>query len=434
MIAPLPAECLPSNDFLVGAPGPSRSPLRCCLLSLAAVLLAVGAGPAHAQRKVPFKNGIPVAPQGLANRKLPPGPFEYATGEGQDIRVVVVTRALVYPFSLAFLPDGSMLVTERRGQLQHVHPDGKIDPQPVAGTPKAYWTGVSGLPGAIHGYMDVVLHPRFAQNKLVYLSYTKPLGNGRTGLAVGRGRWNGQALTGFEDVFVAKDGTGGPGRVAFDRQGYLYITTSGGNAQDGATYGGKVLRLTDDGSIPKDNPFVGRAGYKPEIYTFGHRSSLGLAVQPVTGDMWQTENGPNGGDEVNILRPGKNYGWPKVSLGRDYTGPWHSGEPTVAGYEPPVVYWVPAIATSGMAFYTGDKLPKWKGDLFVGSLRTGEIPGTGHLERILFNEKLQELRRESLLVDLRQRIRDVRQGPDGLLYVLTDEEQGALLRIEPMTD
>jgi glucose/arabinose dehydrogenase len=193
-----------------------------------------------------------------------------------------------------------------------------------------------------------------------------------------------------------------------------------------------VLRIRDDGSIPADNPFVKQAGAKPEIYTLGHRNSLGLAMHPGTGEIWQNENGPNGGDEINILRPSANYGWPVVSLGRTYTGPWQSKAPTHAGFEPPVVYWTPAIAVSGMTFYTGDKFPKWKGDVFVGSLRTGEIPGTGHVERILFNEKMEELRRESLLVELRQRIRDIRQGPDGLLYVLTDEKEGAVLKIEPV--
>jgi glucose/arabinose dehydrogenase len=398
-----------------------------------AVLLAAGVATsaADAQQKVPFKGGIPVAPTGLANQPLAAGPFEYKTGEGQNIRVVVVTRDLQDPFGLAFLPDGSILVTERRGQLQRVR-NGKVDAQPVAGTPKAFSAGISGLPGAVHGYMDVVLHPDFAQNKLVYLSYTKPLADQKTGLAVGRGKWDGNALTDFEDVFVATDGTGGPGRLAFDRDKLLYITTSGGDAQDLGTYGGKVLRIRDDGSIPNDNPFVGKAGAKPEIFTYGHRSSLGLAMHPLTGEMWQNENGPNGGDEINILKAGKNYGWPLVSLGRDYPGKWHNdGGPSHAGYEGPVVYWTPAIALSGMAFYTGDKLPKWKGDVFVGGLRTGEIPGTGHLDRILFNEYMQELRRESLLTDLHQRIRDVRQGPDGLLYVLTDENPGALLRIEP---
>ena len=207
---------------------------------------------------------------------------------------------------------------------------------------------------------------------------------------------------------------------------------TGNDPQDPNTLGGKVLRLNDDGSVPKDNPFVGQAGHRPEVYTLGHRSTLGLAVHPGTGEMWQNENGPNGGDEINILKPGRNYGWPIVSYGRDYPGPWHNGASrprrlrsrrSSTGCR--------AIAVSGMAFYTGDKLPKWKGDVFVGSLRTGEIPGTGHLERILFNEKMEELRRESLLTELRQRIRDVRQGPDGLLYVLTDEKDGAVLRIEP---
>lgn len=192
-----------------------------------------------------------------------------------------------------------------------------------------------------------------------------------------------------------------------------------------------MLRLKDDGSIPSDNPFVGRPGYKPEVYTLGHRSSLGLALHPGTGEMWLNENGPNGGDEINILKPGLNYGWPLVSYGRTYTGSWQSARPGHEGFEPPIVYWMPSIAVSGMAFYTGDKLPKWKGDVFVGALRTGEIPGTGHLERILFNEKMEELRREALLREFRQRIRDVRQGPDGLLYVLTDEKEGAVLRIEP---
>jgi glucose/arabinose dehydrogenase len=203
------------------------------------------------------------------------------------------------------------------------------------------------------------------------------------------------------------------------------------DAQDLTKTAGKVLRFRDDGSIPPDNPFVGKPNSRPEIYTLGHRSSLGLALHPVTGQMWLNENGPNGGDEINILRPGANYGWPVVSYGRQYQGPWQNEIPGHGGFEPPLVYWVPSIAVSGMTFYTGDRLPKWKGDVFVGALRTGEIPGTGHVERILFNEKMEELRRESLLGEYRQRIRDIRQGPDGLLYVLTDEKIGALLRIEP---
>jgi glucose/arabinose dehydrogenase len=391
-------------------------------LALAVALGAFAGAPLLvAQQKVPFNGTIPIAPLGLAGRALPDGPFEYATGEGQDIRVVVVTKALEYPWSLAFLPDGSVLVTERAGRLRILR-NGVLDPEPVAGGPQSYWAGESGLPGAVHGYMDLALHPQFAENRFVYLTYTKPIDEKRRRAAVARGRFDGHALTEVRDIFVAE--VGGPARIAFGRDGKLFMTTTG-------TTSPKDLRLNDDGSVPSDNPFVGRSGHRPEIYTLGHRSTLGLAMHPGTGEMWQNENGPNGGDEINILRPGLNYGWPIVSFGRAYPGPWQSTRPTHEGFEPPVVFWVPSIAVSGMAFYTGDRLPKWKGDVFVGALRTGEIPGTGHLERILFNEKMEELRRESLLTDLRQRIREVRQGLDGLLYVLTDERQGALLRIEP---
>jgi glucose/arabinose dehydrogenase len=394
----------------------------------------LGCAIAFAQQKVPFAGGIPVAPQGLADRPLPDGPMTFATGEGQDIQVVVVTKELEFPYALAFLPDGTLLVTERRGQLRAIR-DGALDPEPVRGGPASFHAGESGLPGAVHGYMNVALHPQFEQNRSIYLSYTKPLGDNRNTIAVARGRWDGKALTQVSDVFVADEGTGGATPIVFGGDGMLYVATSGGSAQDPDTHGGKVLRLADDGSVPMDNPFVGREGYKPEIYSLGHRSSLGLAVHPVTGDVWQSENGPNGGDEINIILPGRNYGWPIVSLGRTYQGPWQSPHerPTHDNFEPPMVYWMPAIAVSGLVFYTGDALPKWKGDLFAGGLRTGEIPGTGRLERILFNEDMQELRRESLLVELRQRIRDVAQGPDGLLYVLTDEDEGAVLRIEPAT-
>jgi len=232
---------------------------------------------------------------------------------------------------------------------------------------------------------------------------------------------------------VAGPGTNGASRIAFGRDGLLFMTTGGVNngAQDPNSHAGKVLRLRDDGSVPGDNPFVGKPGYKPEVYSLGHRNALGLAVHPGTGEVWENENGPNGGDEINIIRPGGNYGWPIVSYGRTYPGPRQSEQPWQPGFEQPIVFWVPSIAISGMAFYTGDRLPKWKGDVFVGGQRTGEIPGTGHLERILFNENMEELRRESLLVELRQRIRDVRQGPDGLLYLLTDADDGAVLRIEP---
>jgi len=396
------------------------------------ILLVLLAGAALAQHKdVPFANGIPVAPQGLANRPLPKLPMEFDTGEGQRIRVVAVTNELQYPFSAAFLPDGAMLVTERTGHLRIIR-NGVLDPKPVVGGPECFYAGQSGLPGAVHGYMDVALHPHFAENHFIYLTYTKPIDAKRRVAALARAVWDGHALTGTRDIFVA-DGSG-PARIVFGRDNTIYMTVSGSrpdDAQNPDTDGGKVLRLRDDGTIPKDNPFAGQTGHKPEVFTLGHRNSLGLALRPGTDEIWQNENGPNGGDEINVLKPGANYGWPIVSLGRTYQGPWQSERPRHDGYEPPVVYWMPAIAVSGMTFYTGDKLPKWKGDLFVGSLRTGEIPGTGHIERILFNEKMEELRRESLLTELRQRIRDVRQGPDGYLYVLTDANPGAVLRIEP---
>jgi aldose sugar dehydrogenase len=400
-----------------------------------AILLAcLAVTAAIAQQTVPFRNNIPVAPSGIPAVSLPDKPVVYDSAEGQRIRVVVVTRGLSHPWSLAFLPDpstplgasGNMLVTERTGQLRLIR-NGVLDPQPIAGVPAVRAQGLSGL-------MDVALHPQFAQNRLIYVTYTKPLQGTQNTLALARGRLDGQTLTEVRDVFVASAGTGGASRIAFARDGTIFMTTGGGGdkgAQDPNSHAGKVLRLRDDGSAPADNPFVGRAGYKPEIYSLGHRNSIGLAIHPSTGEPWQNENGPNGGDELNIIKPGKNYGWPIVSYGRTYPGPRQSAIPWQEGFEQPAVFWVPSIAISGLTFYTGDRLPKWKGDVFVGGLRTGEIPGTGHLERILFNEKMEELRRESLLVDLRQRIRDVRQGPDQLLYLLTDADDGAVLRIEP---
>jgi glucose/arabinose dehydrogenase len=401
--------------------------MRSLISCVAAAALACAASPALAQQQVPMRNGIPVAPTGLLVPPLAAGPFVYETAEGQDIRVVVLARGLAHPWSLAFLPSGELLVTERTGALRIVR-DGKLDPQPIAGVPAVRAAGLSGL-------FDVALHPQFATNRFVYLSYNKPVGERENGLGVARGVFDGRALTSVREIFTTTD-TSSVSRLAFGRDGKLYVSTFGNagdgmGAQDPMSLAGKVLRLNDDGSVPADNPFAGKPGVKPEIYTSGHRSTLGLAVHPGTGAVWQNENGPNGGDEINVLVPGGNYGWPLVSLGRTYPGPWQSNGFSREGFIDPIVYWTPAIAVSGMAFYTGTKLPKWRGDVFVGAMRFGEIPGTGHLQRILFNESMEELRREMLLVDLRQRIRDVRQGPDELLYLLTDEDDGAILRIEP---
>ena len=366
--------------------------------------------------------GVPVPPLGA-------GPWVFDTAEQHKIRVSVVTNGLSHPWAMAFLPDGGMLVTERPGRLRFVR-DGVLDPHAVSGVPQVRTDGNGGL-------MDVALHPQFADNRLVYLTYTKPVGNGMGAPALARGRLEAGVLTDIRDLLVtdAFEGNSGlNGRVAFGRDGKVYMSTGGnvGNvAQDPTSLRGKILRLNDDGSVPRDNPFVGHADYRPEIYTLGHRNTLGLIVQPDTGVLWNHENGPNGGDEINILLPGRNYGWPVVSFGRDYSGERIADHPTREGMESPLVVWLPAIAVAGMAVYTGDEFPAWKGNVFVGSLRQGGIPGTGHLQRIVFNEKTEELRRESILTELKQRIREVREGPDGLLYLLTDEDDGALLRIEP---
>ena len=387
---------------------------------LAAPVLLCMVALSHAQEQPPL--GIPVPPLGA-------GPWVFDTAEQHKIRVSVVTTGLSHPWALTFLPDGDMLVTERPGRLRIVRL-GVLDPQAIAGVPEVRTDGNGGL-------MDVALHPRFADNRLVYLTYTKAVGNGMGAPALARGRLEAGALTDVRDLVVtdAYEGNSGlNGRVVFGRDGKVYMSTGGnvGNvSQDPTSLRGKILRLNDDGSVPPDNPFAGQAGHRPEIYTFGHRNTLGLIVHPETGLPWNHENGPNGGDEINIILPGRNYGWPVVSFGRLYPGARVSEHPTREGMESPLVVWLPAIAVAGMAVYTGDQFPAWTGNVFVGSLREGGIPGTGHLQRIVFNALTEELRRESMLTELRQRIREVREGPDGFLYVLTDEDDGALLRIEP---
>src|SRR5262245_38095084 len=410
-----------------------RRSLPAAALAFASTLAAVAVTEAASgePKTVPFSMGVPVAPTGIADQPLGAGPFTYHTAEQQDIRVTVFTRGLEYPYSLAFLPNGEMLVTERAGRLRAIR-NGKLDPNPVPGGPPSRWSGKSGAIGAVHGYMTLVAHPRFAENHWIYFAYSKPPEGDKRVAAVARAVYKDGKLSDVRDVIASEDLRGAVS-LTMTPDAMLWIGTAGDNAQNTNTIAGKILRLRDDGSLPKDNPFVGKDGYRPEIYSLGHRSSMGLAVNPDTKEVWLAEMGPNGGDEINIIKPGRNYGWPLVSLGRTYPGPWQAktNEPTHAGFEPPIIYWMPSISVSSLTFYTGDKLPKWKGDLFVGGVRTGEIPGTGHLDRVLFNPKMEELRRESLLVDLHQRIRDVKQGPDGLLYVVTDEIQGAILRIEP---
>jgi glucose/arabinose dehydrogenase len=389
--------------------------------ALVAVLTTVSFSHAQAQGR----GGIPVPP-------LPDAPWEYQTA-AHAIRVTVLTDGLENPWSLAFLPDESILITERNGRLRHFR-DGVLS-DPVPGLPEVQ------ADNFISGLHDIKLHPDFEQNRLLYWVYNKSLGGGggrgRGGggqvLTVARGEFDGNALTNVEDI-ISADGASTVSRLLFLPDGSLLVSTWGEPepmAQNTMGLSGKILRYNDDGSIPDDNPFVGRPGYRPEIYSLGHRTPESLVWHEPTGTIWESEMGPHGGDEVNIIEAGGNYGWPLVSLGRSYAGPYQPHGFEMEGMIDPVINFVPSISATGMTFYDGDAFPGWQGDLFIGGVRYGEIAPSGRLERIGFNENMEEQRRESLLVDKRWRIRDVRQGPDDLLYVITDERNGALLRIEP---
>jgi glucose/arabinose dehydrogenase len=345
------------------------------------------------------------------------------------IKTTVVAQGLDHPWSVAWLPNGDMLVTERPGRVRLVH-DGVLDPTPITGVPKVHAVRLSGL-------MEVLPHPNFAQNHYVYLTYTKNLKEEGPVVAttLARGRLEGKALVDVKELLECDSwaGDGGSGsRLAWGKDGMLYMTTGASNgttAQEGTSLRGKILRLTDEGKPAPGNPFAGKAGFRAEIFSMGHRNSLGLAFNPTTGDLWNNENGPAGGDEVNVIKAGGNYGWPDVSFGRTYEG--QRIQYVKEGTVPPVIFWAPSIAPSGMMFYTGDRFPAWKGNLFVGAQLGGTVAGNPHLERITLDKNQDETAREALLVDLKQRVRDVRQGPDGLIYVLTDENNGQLIRLEP---
>jgi aldose sugar dehydrogenase len=382
---------------------------------------------------------LPVWAQSDYGVVIPPPPDRpvlLTSAEEPSLQVVPVVTGLHHPWSMAFRENGDLLVTEREtGKLRLVR-DGRLVERDIPGVPTVY----SGRWRA--GLMDIALHPE--NDALVYLTYSKPVE--REGIqgwtvALARGRLAGEALTEVRDIFVA-DGLDfgiAASRLLFAPDGTLFMSVGGSYvftgtgelAQDPASHYGKLLRLNDDGTVPADNPFVDDPAYEPEIYSLGHRNQLGLGFHPVTGDLWATENGPQGGDEANIIRAGANYGWPLASESREYVGGWISQTPWQAEFPRPELLWWPSVAPSGLAFYTGEHFPAWQGNLFVGALMVGRINGTGHLERIVFNRRGEEIRREWLLTELKQRIRDVRQGPDGYLYLLTDEENGALLRLEP---
>jgi glucose/arabinose dehydrogenase len=393
--------------------------------ALVAALLAASAG--LAQEHTPPS---PATTRQDLQRLSPPlgsGPWTFDTAQ-QRIRVSVVTSTLTRPWSTAFLPNGDMLVTELPGRLRLIRA-GKLDPEPIAGVPAVHAVQQSGL-------KDIALHPDFERNRLVYLVYVKGRDDGASTTAIARGQFEDHALRDVRDIFVAngwvtRDADTGA-RLAFDRAGFLYVTLGDrfqlDQVQDPASHFGKTLRLDTEGRAPSDNPFVGRAGYAPELYTLGHRNAQGLAVHPETGVLWSTEHGPQGGDELNVLVPGGNYGWPLASFGVDYGGTAIGTTPVLARMELPKLFWVPGISPSGLAFYTGAAFSKWRGNAFVGSMGRG---ATGHLLRIVFDANGLEVGQEPLLTELKQRIRDVRQGPNGHLYVLTDEEPGALLEIAP---
>ena len=427
------------------------------------VLLASAMSAQQAQTPAPAAGGRGQAtappPVSWPSPPLPDGPLSIDTGLVRPIKITI-TKGLNQPWSMAFVPEGTsyaILVTERGGKLRIVR-NGVLDSTPVAGLPADIQSaGLAGL-------MDVQLHPKFADNKLVYITYHKrqagvtpppppPPGGGRGPalppgvITLARGRWDGTKLVDVKDIFSALP-SGNASRILFTRDAHIIMSIGYGDPpqanqgnpepqkmppQDPMSLAGKTLRLNEDGTVPKDNHFFGKAGYRPEIFTMGHRNILGLAMNPESGAIWSVENGPNGGDEVNELLPGHNYGWPIIGAGRFYLGPRVSINSYREDMDPPVAFWVPAIAPSGLAFYTGDKFPQWKNNLFVGGMRQGEVPRSGHLERFDFNEKWEELHREGLLRDLQQRIRDVRQGPDGYLYLLTAENDGAMLKIEPGT-
>jgi aldose sugar dehydrogenase len=361
-------------------------------------------------------------PRSVADAKPVP-----VASEKAGFEVVELVTGLEHPWALAILPDGAMLVTERPGRLRRVGADGAVS-APLSGLPKIFVDGQAGL-------LDVVLSPEFAKDKRVYVSFAEPsLRGNKTGTAVARGRLEGDALRDVEVIYRQEpklsSGTHVGSRLVFDDAGHLFVT-QGDNRVDAVvqqldTLQGKLVRIWPDGRIPDDNPFVKREGARPEIWSYGHRNMQGAALHPVTRKVWTSEHGPMGGDELNIPEAGRNYGWPVITHGRDYSGSPVKGAigNTAEGMEPPHHVWDVSPALSGMLFYSGKAFPEWKGNLFVGALAKSalirlELDG----DRVVHEERL--------LTDRSERIRDVREGPDGALYVLVDEESGKLLRIQP---
>lgn len=396
----------------------------------AAIALAVAAVTAQQKPPAGGRQGGPGGgrgpqPGGFQRPQSPafPDAPQLVDSIGLQLRVTPMFKGLANPWSLAFLPNGDMLITEKPGRLR-IARNGTLDPEPIAGTPEVFAVQQGGL-------LEVAVHPEFAKNQLVYLTYSKGKGDqGTTALA--RGRFDGKALVDLKDILVTDNWNSGGihfgSKLAFGADGLLYMTVGERNdrnrAQSLNSHGGKILRLKDDGTVPPDNPFVGKPDAKPEIFSYGHRNAQAIAVHPETGAVWATEHGPQGGDELNLVQAGKNYGWPVITFGREYSGEIISAQPAKEGLEQPVVFWSPSPGLSGMVIYTGDKFPGWKGQMILGALAGVGIHRVGLNERGLAG-------REAMLTTLRQRIRDVRQGPDGFLYLVVDANPGGILKVEP---
>ncbi|HEY6814441.1 MAG TPA: PQQ-dependent sugar dehydrogenase [Croceibacterium sp.] len=366
--------------------------------------------------------------------------YTFDTAEQHGIKVSVLAKGFARPFAIEFLPGGDLLMVERGTGLRLLRgatgANPQLDAELVAGMP-THNEGAFSV-----GVQDVKLHPDFASNHWIYWTYNDPTPrpadsppNQRPAkLKLMRGKLENGRVSQVETLLEGGIAPALGSRLAFSKDGTLYVTTGGAFgdlAQDLGTIYGKVLRLNADGTIPADNPFVGRAGANPAIYSYGHRDQHGLMVHPESGAVLNAEHGMNGGDEVNLILPGANYGWPTYTFSRQYDGAQGSAQPTADGIGRPLILWSPSIAPTGLMIYQGDKFPAWKGNLFVGSGRRGEIAFTGGLERVVLGADMGDVRRETLLTELHQRVRDFAEGPDGLIYVLTDGNENAVLRIEP---
>jgi glucose/arabinose dehydrogenase len=398
-------------------------------LAASALVASIGA---HAQQQPP--------PPGIAPPALGSQPYAFDTAEQHGIKVTVLAKGFPRPFAIEFLPGGDLLIVERGAGLRLL--------RQATGAAQLEDGLVEGMPRPAEqvfslGVQDIALHPGFAGNGLFYFTWNEPapMPEGanpqqrQSWFKLMRAKFADGRVSEVETLFAAEQASyAGGSRVAVGPDGKVWLTPGapfGDGAQDLATPYGKVLRLNADGSIPADNPFVGRTGVHPAIYSYGHRDQHGLLVDPETGAVFNAEHGMNGGDEVNLIRPGANYGWPTYTFSRNYDGTRGSELPVATGIEQPLVLWWPSIGPSGLMIYRGDKFPAWRGNLFVGSARWGEINHTGSLQRVVFGADLGELRREALLAPLHKRVRDVAEGPDGLIYVLTDGDENAVLRIEP---